>query len=185
MSAFYVGGMFLNDAFDRAIDARERPERPIPSGRIGAGEVFAVGFGLLGAGVALAFFIGGARAAWPAIALAATIVLYDAWHKGNVLGPAIMAACRVLVYVTAGFATTHEVRIELWIGAAVLFLYLVGLTYAAKQKRVTARVVAALIAGISLVDAAAIARWGRPSLALTAAGGFALTLFLQRWVKGT
>src|SRR5262249_31030499 len=35
-SLFYVGGMFLNDAFDRGIDARERPERPIPSGRISA-----------------------------------------------------------------------------------------------------------------------------------------------------
>ena len=50
LSLFYVGGMYLNDAFDREIDARERPERPIPSGRIGAGEVFALGFGLLGAG---------------------------------------------------------------------------------------------------------------------------------------
>ena len=43
--------MYLNDAFDREIDARERPERPIPSGRIGAGPVFAIGFGLLAAGV--------------------------------------------------------------------------------------------------------------------------------------
>ena len=32
MSLLYVGGMYLNDAFDRDIDARERPERPIPSG---------------------------------------------------------------------------------------------------------------------------------------------------------
>ena len=33
MSLFYVGGMYLNDYFDRAIDARERPDRPIPGGR--------------------------------------------------------------------------------------------------------------------------------------------------------
>ena len=33
---FYIGGMYLNDAFDRDIDARERPERPIPSGHVGA-----------------------------------------------------------------------------------------------------------------------------------------------------
>ncbi len=31
-SLFYVGGMFLNDAFDREFDRRVRPERPIPSG---------------------------------------------------------------------------------------------------------------------------------------------------------
>ncbi|MBD5656399.1 MAG: UbiA family prenyltransferase, partial [Candidatus Eremiobacteraeota bacterium] len=28
----YVGGMLLNDAFDHPLDARERPERPIPAG---------------------------------------------------------------------------------------------------------------------------------------------------------
>ena len=33
-SLLYTGGMYLNDAFDRDIDARERPERPIPSGRV-------------------------------------------------------------------------------------------------------------------------------------------------------
>ena len=30
----YVAGMFLNDAFDAEIDARERPERPIPAGEV-------------------------------------------------------------------------------------------------------------------------------------------------------
>ncbi len=33
-SAMYIAGMFLNDAFDRNIDARERPERPIPAGEV-------------------------------------------------------------------------------------------------------------------------------------------------------
>ena len=50
-SLLYTGGMYLNDAFDRESDARERPERPIPSGRIGARPVFAIGFALLAAGV--------------------------------------------------------------------------------------------------------------------------------------
>ena len=50
-SLYYVGGMFLNDAFDHRVDARQRPERPIPAGLIGAGEVYRIGFGLLGAGL--------------------------------------------------------------------------------------------------------------------------------------
>src|ERR1700733_16333044 len=50
MSLFYVGGMYLNDYFDRTIDARERPERPIPSGEISAGGGATIGF----------FFLGGA-----------------------------------------------------------------------------------------------------------------------------
>jgi 4-hydroxybenzoate polyprenyltransferase len=32
----YLGGMFLNDAFDTDFDRRHRPERPIVSGQIGA-----------------------------------------------------------------------------------------------------------------------------------------------------
>ena len=50
-SLLYTGGMYLNDAFDRESDRRERPERPIPSGRVTARSVFAIGFGLLAAGV--------------------------------------------------------------------------------------------------------------------------------------
>src|SRR6185295_9438522 len=48
MSLLYVGGMYLNDYFDRAIDAAERPSRPIPAGEISAAAVAAFGFGTLG-----------------------------------------------------------------------------------------------------------------------------------------
>jgi len=34
MSLIYSGGMVMNDWVDREIDARERPHRPIPSGRV-------------------------------------------------------------------------------------------------------------------------------------------------------
>ena len=45
LSLFYVGGMFLNDAFDHDFDAKARPERPIPSGQASAAQVHAFGFG--------------------------------------------------------------------------------------------------------------------------------------------
>ena len=35
-SLLYLAGMVLNDYFDRDQDARERPLRPIPSGRVSA-----------------------------------------------------------------------------------------------------------------------------------------------------
>lgn len=134
-SLLYVGGMFLNDAFDRAIDARERPERPIPSGLVPANEVFGVGFGLLAGGIVIAWQVGGVRALGAALGLALAIVLYDAWHKKNVLSPVLMGACRVLVYATAAFAATREPALTpLLGGAAALFAYLMGLTYVAKQE---------------------------------------------------
>ena len=76
LSLFYVGGMFLNDAFDRDFDAKHRPERPIPSGQVSAHEVFIAGFGLLAlgmAGVALAGRVPDGAPAWTALASAAAL----------------------------------------------------------------------------------------------------------------
>src|SRR5258706_16067448 len=50
-AALYAGGVVLNDFFDREIDARERPERPIPSGRVPAPRAGWLGALLLTAGV--------------------------------------------------------------------------------------------------------------------------------------
>ena len=63
MTAFYVGGMYLNDFFDRVADARDRPGRPIDAGEITARAVSIIGFGLLATGVALMIPFGFAAAA--------------------------------------------------------------------------------------------------------------------------
>lgn len=134
-SLFYVGGMFLNDALDRAIDARERPERPIPSGAITASEVFVVGYGLLAAGIAaVAWYAPRPEAVAAAVALAVAIVTYDAWHKANPLGPVLMGLCRMLLYVTAALVVSRTLGTPVVVGALCLFAYLIGLTYAAKQE---------------------------------------------------
>ena len=141
LSLFYVGGMFLNDAFDREFDARSRPERPIPSGQTTSAEVFAFGFGMLEAGLALVAWVGfgyapytGWRPVLAGAALAAAIVFYNAYHKDNPLSPLVMGLCRMLVYVTAGFAVAAVLPAALYIAAGVLLCYLIGLTYAAKQE---------------------------------------------------
>jgi UbiA prenyltransferase family len=133
MTAFYVGGMYLNDFFDREIDARERPGRPIHAGDIGAGAVSAIGFALLAIGVALLAPFGLLTAIW-GLALAAAIVLYDAWHKGNIFAPVIMGLCRALVYLATGAAVSGEIRSTLIMGATALAAHVIGLTYAARQE---------------------------------------------------
>jgi 4-hydroxybenzoate polyprenyltransferase len=144
LSLFYLGGMYLNDAFDAALDAVERPERPIPSGRIGRGSVFALGFAMLGGGLALLLWLGlgiaGGTGYWPAaagLALAAAILFYDWHHKNNPLSPLVMGLCRVLVYVTAGLSVAVPLPAALWLGAGALLCYLIGLTYIAKQENLT------------------------------------------------
>jgi len=137
-SLFYVGGMFLNDAFDREIDARERPERPIPAGLVSALEVRGVGFGMLVAGIGIVALISprfGPLAS--AIGLAVAIVVYDAWHKGNPASPALMGLCRVLVYVTAALAVSDRLGAAVTAGALCLFAHLIGLSYVAKQENLS------------------------------------------------
>jgi hypothetical protein len=136
LSMFYVGGMFLNDAFDRHIDARERPERPIPAGLVSATEVFAIGFGLIVTAVILLAILDG-KAALAGLALGGCIVLYDAWHKGNAVSPVIMGACRALVYVIAAIAVTGDLDRDVVVGALALWSYLIGLTYIAKQENLS------------------------------------------------
>jgi len=140
LSLFYVGGMYLNDAFDRHIDARERPERPIPSGVTSATEVFGIGFGMLTAAVLLLGVLAFRTTPvnWApvlsGIVLAATIVYYDAVHKRDPLSPLVMGACRMLVYVTAALAAAGTIGFPVIGGALVLLSYLIGLTYVAKQE---------------------------------------------------
>ncbi len=132
MSLLYLGGMYLNDYFDRAIDARERPGRPIPAGDIAADLVAAIGFGLLAAGVASLATLGMTAAA-TGLALAVLIVAYDRFHKANPAAPVLMGACRMLVYLGAAAATT-DMPAMVVIAALALLAYVAGLTYAARQE---------------------------------------------------
>jgi len=141
MTLFYVGGMYLNDAFDAEIDARQRPERAIPSGRVARSTVFALGFAMLAAGVAVVLWLstaGSGRTGFlpvlAALGLCAAIVFYDWYHKTNPLSPVVMGLCRALVYVTAGLAVAAPLPDALLAGALLLLCYLIGLTYTAKQE---------------------------------------------------
>jgi 4-hydroxybenzoate polyprenyltransferase len=133
MTAFYVGGMYLNDFFDREIDARERPGRPICAGEISAAAVSTIGFALLGVGMILLAPFGLAGLIC-GLTLAAAIVLYDIWHKGNFFAPVIMGLCRALVYLATGAAVGGDIRVALVASAIALAAHVIGLTYAAKQE---------------------------------------------------
>jgi hypothetical protein len=92
----YWAGMAANDWADRDLDAVERPERPIPSGRISAPAALGIAAGLTAAGLAVAAKAGGARALTVAVPLAAAVWAYDLRAKNTAAGPAGMAACRAL-----------------------------------------------------------------------------------------
>jgi 4-hydroxybenzoate polyprenyltransferase len=92
----YWGGMALNDYADRELDRTERPERPIPSGRVTPRFALRLATGLTAAGIGLAGVAGGRRALAVAVPLAAAVWAYDLVLKSTPAGPAGMAACRGL-----------------------------------------------------------------------------------------
>lgn len=132
LTLFYTGGMWLNDAFDAEIDAHERKNRPIPMGEIAVRTVFAAGYGMLSAGVLLAFVFG-IKAGFAGIALAIAVILYDWLHKRTILSPVIMGATRFLSYMLAALAVAEITGSVVW-GGLGLLAYIIGLTYAAKQE---------------------------------------------------
>ncbi len=133
MSLFYVGGMFLNDAFDRRIDALERPERPLPSGAVAPATVWTAGVIFLGLG-ALLLAAFGSIAALTGLALLAAALIYDAWHKGNPLAPFVMGSCRALVYLGTAAAAGAALTGTILGASGALLAYVAGLSFAAKDE---------------------------------------------------
>jgi 4-hydroxybenzoate polyprenyltransferase len=137
-TALYIGGMFLNDAYDADIDARERPERPIPSGRASRNGVFSIGFALLGAGVAvsalavLAGVVEGFGLPLATLTTALFVWAYDRSHKGVAWSPLLMGACRAGLVFMGAFAATPSPSSQVGWVASALFAYVVGLTHVAR-----------------------------------------------------
>ncbi|MFI9006052.1 SCO3242 family prenyltransferase [Actinosynnema sp. NPDC053489] len=94
--ALYWSGMALNDWSDRELDAVERPERPIPSGRVGPRAAVTVATVLSATGLGLAALAGGRDAVALAVPLAAAVWSYDTALKDTAAGPPAMALCRAL-----------------------------------------------------------------------------------------
>lgn len=90
----YAGGVAFNDVFDADLDAVERPERPIPSGRASKAGAAWMSFILLIVGVVAAAQVN-LISAGIALGVAILAVAYDYWGKHqNYLGPINMGLCR-------------------------------------------------------------------------------------------
>ena len=136
MSALYLGGMYLNDAFDAEFDRQRRAVRPIPSGQISEPEVWRFGWGWLILGIILLFSLG-KLAGFLAVVLAVCILIYNQTHKLITASPWLMGLCRFWVYVIAGTTGPDGlVGWPIWCGFA-LAGYIVGLSYVARKESFT------------------------------------------------
>jgi hypothetical protein len=90
----YGGGVVMNDVFDARLDSIERPERPIPSGRVPLQSAMTLGITLLFIGI-LSATIYSSLSGLIAIAIAFLTVIYNRFAKHHtVLGPVTMGMCR-------------------------------------------------------------------------------------------
>src|SRR5436309_14489945 len=80
----WEAGLYAGDYYDREIDARSKPARPVPSGRVSAREAFLTMVGLIGAGYICALALGAANLAL-AIVTTALGIAYAKQLNGRAL----------------------------------------------------------------------------------------------------
>jgi UbiA prenyltransferase family len=157
-ACLYCGGMVWNDYFDVEQDKRERPFRPIPSGRVSPTTAAIFGGLLLAAGVIFAILSAlqhaeGSRSA-PivlAVLLVGAILAYDGWLKRTQLGPVGMGACRLLNVLLGLTVTGQPIERWGWLLALVVGLYIVGVTWFARtEARLSSQAALAGAAGVML-----------------------------------
>lgn len=103
---FYVAGLIMNDLYDLDDDQRERPGRPLPSGRVGFTQVVTVCSFLVLMGAVICYVLG-AVTTWIGLALVAAIIGYNRHFKHKpVIGPACMGLCRGLSFML-GVSAAH------------------------------------------------------------------------------
>ena len=126
-ACLYSGGVVLNDVFDRDLDRMERPERPIPSGRVSVMTAAILGALLLGSGVVFAA-LATAAAAWMAGTIAACVLIYDSGGKRHAaIAPVNMGLCRAL-NLLLGVAAVPSALTVSWRLALIPFLYIWAVT---------------------------------------------------------
>ncbi len=123
----YGGGVVFNDVFDADLDAVERPERPIPSGRVSRTNATLLGVALLLVGIGAAARHS-ALSGGLAVAIAALALIYDRFGKHHaLLGPVNMGLCRGL-NLLLGVSILPEIVGEwAWLGV-VPVVYIAAVT---------------------------------------------------------
>lgn len=123
----YGGGVVFNDVFDADLDARERPERPIPSGKVSVAAASRLASILFVGGVLAAGAMGALPAAI-AISIVVMCLLYDKWAKHHpVTGPLVMGLCRGL-NLALGISYSLAALEAVWFLAFVPVVYIAAVT---------------------------------------------------------
>lgn len=134
--SLYASGLLLNDWADATIDRLERPDRPIPSGRVGRRTVAFLAFLGMAAGMGFGVAAGRETALIGGL-LVLAILNYNLLTKGfPLIGPLNMGVCRGL-HVLLGAAVVAPVDdlpfLALW-GAGMIAVYVTAVSNLAAKE---------------------------------------------------
>jgi 4-hydroxybenzoate polyprenyltransferase/geranylgeranylglycerol-phosphate geranylgeranyltransferase len=184
----WVAGLYAGDYYDHEIDARSKPARPVPSGRVAPREAFATMCGLILAGYAASLALGPASLA---LAVATTVlgIAYSKTFKSKALlgnfDRGVLGVCAVFF---GAFAGGDALRPAVLLLAALVFCHdsatnLVGAIRDVDGDRAAGCTTVPVVYGLTrAVDIAVslAAAWfalGVALLVLLRPGAIALTLF--------
>jgi len=141
----YWSGMVWNDYFDLDQDRKERPGRPLASGRVSLRAAVRLAVGLMVFGLLLtlaADFLsetGRWRSLPIALALVASIFLYDGLLKTTFAGPIVMGLCRSLNILLGLSILGAWPPFWGWLLAIIVGIYIGGVTWFARTEAHTSR----------------------------------------------
>ncbi|MEH2298121.1 MAG: UbiA-like protein EboC [Nostoc sp.] len=126
-TGLYGGGIVFNDVFDAELDAKERPNRAIPSGRVSPQNATLLGSILFAIGIIAAFQVSWLSAAI-AISITLSCLLYDALAKHHpFFGPLNMGLCRGS-NLLLGVSAVPVIIGERWYLTLIPILYIAAIT---------------------------------------------------------
>ena len=123
----YGGGVVFNDVFDADLDAVERPERAIPSGKVSKRNAVILGVLLLIIGIICASMVS-FQSMIIAFCVAVLALIYDKFGKHHAfLGPINMGLCRG-GNLLLGMSVMMSSMQELWWIGVIPVLYIAAIT---------------------------------------------------------
>jgi len=138
---FYAAGLLANDYFDRHIDARERPDRPIPSGAVTPCAVLVVATILTLGGLFLLLPAGQVSFALGFLVVGASWFYNAAGKRSALLAPFSMGICRGLsLMMGAGaFGFQGVMTASVLVSAGALTLFIALITHFARDEAAASR----------------------------------------------
>ncbi|MGB0646399.1 MAG: UbiA family prenyltransferase [Bradymonadia bacterium] len=130
----YMSGMITNDIFDLDVDAVERPERPLPSGRIRATHAWRVALAMQLAALLIAVGVSPTTGVCAAILCALTYV-YNGVTKATPVGPLVMGLCRgANVCLGLSVLPSFGLANQSWLMVLTIVLYIWSVTLVSRYE---------------------------------------------------